>query len=246
MRRKIGCCCSCKKQLLFVVFGVVVGFGFLILKYYDEFASSSHLTKLQSVYVSILSWRCTKLARLLTAKQRSACLSSGRGTPLAGWRSLQRKGGALATCLSCTNHLLSAFSFCTTARTMNFCAWIQRTQPNPCRRTVVVASSPIKYQSWHPPGPLPPDLPWSYRWWWGATRPSKTLQMVMGSSPQRDSQKENGKSLPVPLIAFPKAQFSTEVSIHLGQRNSWPLWRATAKPLTLRCRCAMCADRPLP
>ena len=52
MRRKIGRCCSCKKQLLFVVFGVIVGFGFLILSYYDEFAFSSHLTELQSVYVS--------------------------------------------------------------------------------------------------------------------------------------------------------------------------------------------------
>jgi len=52
MRKKIGHCCSCKKQLLFVVFGVVVGFGFLVLNYYDEFSSSSHLTKLRSVCIS--------------------------------------------------------------------------------------------------------------------------------------------------------------------------------------------------
>lgn len=52
MRRKIGCCSSRKKQLLFVVFRVAVGFELLILSYYDEFAFSSHLTELRSVYVS--------------------------------------------------------------------------------------------------------------------------------------------------------------------------------------------------
>lgn len=101
MRRKIGCCCSCKKQLLFVVFGVVVGFGFLILNYYDEFASSSHLTKLQSVYVSISHGDVRSLHACLRPSRGAACLSSGRGTPpLAGRRSLHRRGGAPATCLT--------------------------------------------------------------------------------------------------------------------------------------------------
>lgn len=166
MRRKIGCCCSCKKQLLFVVFGVVVGFGFLILNYYDEFASSSHLTKLQSVYVSILSWRCTKLARLLKAKQRCCLpLLGQRHTTFGRTEEPAQKRGSPGHLPNCTSHLLSAFSFCATARTANFCAWIQRTQPNgSCRMTAVVASSLVKYQSWHPPGPLPPDPPRSYKW----------------------------------------------------------------------------------
>lgn len=126
MRRKIGHCCSCKKQLLFAVFRVVVGFGFLVLNYYDKFSSSSHLTKLQCLHFQPFGGDVPGWHACLGPSRGDTFLFSSSGTPLTAGRLSQSQEMQTTTTTSPTS-CWAAASLCAI---VNFYASNKRIQAN--------------------------------------------------------------------------------------------------------------------